>query len=261
MTDLDRMLHDLAEHGSRAAGQADPTEIRRAGDARRRRRVFGALAATILAVLLAAATAVGVSTARQAPVQVSPADPPQGQASPSPHHRLADDPLLPGPIGWSGAYDGLKRTEGKAEFLQSCLPSPSDLGADEVEAAGYFGDSEATVNLAALEFATSEDAIAGVAEVIELRDSCYREPYDRDTTVHEPRERSAGDEAWVFALESIPNENNAGSGTSYSGYGIVRTANVVVLAEFSAMGMPVEEKPYGTWSADRLQELVTTAIG
>jgi hypothetical protein len=263
MTDLDRILHHLAEQGSRAAGQADPSEIRRIGDVRRRRRIAGGIAAVCVAIVVAViGGSVAFSAMPHQPIPVVPANP-APRTSPTPeHHRLADDPFPSGAFGWPGSYDDLRRTDNPAEFMPLCLRQLDDLGADDVQAVAYTGELEGAVNVGALEFSSAVNAREAVTTLVDLPDACYASPTnDRDTIVHEPREREAGDEAYVFAYESIPNENNPGSGTSYFGYGVVREANVVVVIEFGAMSMPVEGKPYATWSADQLAELTNKAIG
>jgi hypothetical protein len=266
MTDLDKIIRDLADRGSLAAGAADPAEIREAGDSRRRNRIAFAVV-TMIAVVAAVAAATGAviygTPSQQIPV--SPAENATTVAptpSPTPErHGLAEDPLPEGPFAWPDTYQGLERTGRDGEFRDFCLPGLKSLGATRTRTGEYFEESEASVNAGALEFEAVGAAEAAVAELRSLPDSCYASTFDRDTTVSEPQETSAGDEAFVFAYETMPNENNAGSEPGYFGYGVTREANIVVILEFGAFGPPVTDKPYATWTADDLNDFLDQAIG
>lgn len=260
MTDLDRILRDLADQGSATAGASAPAEIRAAGDQRRRRRIGLIVAAVVLVIFggtAAAGTAVYGLPGSQ-PIPVTPA----GSAAPTAEetHELAEDPFLDGPFGWPGSYDELMPTGAAGELRDFCLPPLDSLGASEARTADYRGPSEAGVVSGAMEFETVQAAQDAAAEIKSLPDSCYASEPDRDTTVHEPRDRDVGDEAYVFGYESAPNAQNAGSETSYFGYGVVRDGNIVVVIEFGAMSAPVEDEPYATWSDPQLSDLITKAV-
>lgn len=171
-----------------------------------------------------------------------PADP-TGDAEPE-VLSLADDPFLTDDdVAAVGTATGFFRSPESTETTAHqapCLKDPTAAGADTVDVLGYIHDLDASLAEWTLQMPDADTAFRVIAAHTALPETCGEVGEDFDQTVGEPVtvEVEGADDAVAWTVETVPNENNAGSSTSFSGIGIARVSNIVVVVSFAAMDDP-----------------------
>ncbi|MBB5786320.1 hypothetical protein [Jiangella mangrovi] len=172
-----------------------------------------------------------------------PTGDPTGDAEPE-VLSLADDPFLTDDdVAAVGTATGFFRSPESTETTAHQAPCLEDLtavGADTVEVLGYIHDLDASLAEWALQLPDADTAFRVVAAHTALPETCGEVGEDREQTVGDPvtLEVDGADDAIAWTVTSEPTADNAGSSGSFSGVGIARVSNIVVVVSFGAMDDP-----------------------
>jgi hypothetical protein len=240
---------------------ADSLTVRRRGDRRTRNQAVGGALAAVVVV----AAVVGVSGSLLGGSQGA-SGPPASSSTPSPSTRqLAADPLLqPADIGTVGHYSGWQLSpdavDESARPLQ-CMTSPTGWASADGAAALYYGDLDGRVIEHVLRF--PDETSARNAVQVPLRDfrTCPDGPASAATVTKRPDEQipATGDEAYRGSRTATP--KTAGE-VSYYELAVARTANVVVVLEWTSMGNPNDgDAARWVWTPQRVHTALDRAVG
>jgi hypothetical protein len=235
----------------------DPAGVRRRGRARTRHQVVGGLAAVVVVLVVAVGSSAALSGSTTAKPQLPAATP---SASPL---ALADNPfLLDGDVTQVGPYESFRRSPDAVNEDQrplQCMPSPTTLGASETNAALFFSDLDATFIEHILRFDDVNTAVAAVNRLSGAFAACPK---------GDPAQAKVEDTGPSFGLAGVSVDQSmdasrlttpvAASEVSYYALGVARLANVVVVLEWTSMGLPDGLDGRTVWR-DRTTNLLDTA--
>jgi hypothetical protein len=237
---------------------ADSLSVRRRGEARSRHQaVAGALVvAALVAGVFGVADLRGNERHGSIPAHTSPSP----TATVDQQTPLAAQPLLePTDIGAIGPYTGWKLNpdpENVGQPFNLCVPSPGTLGAHPAEYGHFYSTSDAVADEHVLQFSDSGSAKMAGDHLLAALTTCDLGTAS-DNIVMSPVTSVAlpdADEARVASrLASPPN-----SEVSYYELGVVQKGDVLVVLEWSSMGLP--QGVSRIWDAPRLQTALVRAV-
>lgn len=186
---------------------------------------------------------------------------------------LLDDDVNP-----VGTYSDFVRSDTRSDtgrYESFCLPElvfqeaigqspsvPAQVGgeAPTIYQAEWFGPSEGTVYETVMQFPDGQEAASFLANYVELPEQCGEVAETREQVVNQPtaRDVSGADEALVWTVDEQPLPEDPGSEPGFSGVGMARAGNVVVVIGFAASGDPTSGTS-GTW-ADYAAQTLALAI-
>jgi len=194
---------------------------------------------------------------------------PPATQSPSPHAlQLAPEPLLLGPdVGVVGPYQDFQRNPDPVDEQQrpmQCIPNPTSLGAVEGKAALFYVDTgDATFIEHVLRFgdaATAGEAVTALSTSFATcdRGKANEVSVDDRGPVHMEGPKGADGVSESLNASRLTTPKTAGD-LGYYELGVARSANVVVVLEWTSQGKPMADKHAWVWSADRLTKATTRA--
>lgn len=258
MTDrLEETLRTLALDVDRV-GLADSASVRDRGDRRTRHQVVGSALATV-ALVVAAVGVTGTLTADREAVQGPPANP-TVTTTQEPVLSLADRPLLePADLGTVGVYQAWQANPDPAaadQRLSRCLPAPGSFPAAESASRLYYTDLDATVTEHVLRFGDGDGSAVAMDQMVRAVEGCDPgDPADKVSDRSPVAVPVAGSDALRASRSAAP----PGSELSYYELGIVRRENILVLLQWSSMGLP--DGVDWVWTEQRLQTAIDRAVG
>lgn len=180
--------------------------------------------------------------------------------------QLADDPfLIDDDVTAIGVYTGFTRRpdhDDPEPLAERCLDDLPAYGADPFLTMHYTSDLEGML----AEYVLRLPDAAAASQVVEAHttrpDVCGEVAEQREETVSEPVDVDVegADEAVTWTIDNQPTPDNPGSSGSFTGNGMARVGNVVVVVSFTAMGDPSG----GDWSgvaAGLLATALDRAVG
>ena len=250
-TTLDSLRSDVER-----APLADSLSVRRRGDQRTRHQaVAGAL---VIAALVAGAFGVADLRGQERHGGIPAHPSPTATADQS--IPLAAQPLLrPTDIGVIGPYTGWKVNadpENIGQPFNLCVPSPGTLGAGPAAFAHFYSTTDAVADEHALQFSDSGSAKLAGDHLLTALTTCDLGTAS-DHIVTSPVTSVAlpdADEARVASRQASPPDSEL----SYYEIGVVQKGNVLVVLEWSSMGLP--HGVSRVWDAPRLQTALVRAI-
>jgi len=247
-----------------SCGLSDAASVRRRGQARTRHQALAGVGAAVVAVVavVTGSTLLGGQAGANHPI--SPAT-----QSPSPHAlQLAPEPLLLGPdVGVVGPYQDFQRNPDPVDEQQrpmQCIPNPTALGAVEGKAALFYVDTgDATFIEHVLRFgdaATAGEAVTALSTSFATcdRGKANEVSVDDRGPVHMEGPKGADGVSESLNASRLTTPKTAGD-LGYYELGVARSANVVVVLEWTSQGKPMADKHAWVWSADRLTKATTRA--
>lgn len=261
MTDrLEETLRTLQLDVDRV-GLADSASVRDRGDRRTRHQVVGSALATV-ALVAAAVGVTGTLTADREAVEGPPANPTVSTTQ-EPVLSLAAQPLLrDGDLTGIEPYGAFQDSGEQPSYqLLQCIDVPALAGdAKRMSTVLFEPDiGEPTVHEHALQFESARAAERFVVGLVDRFDSCPQGDPAEVTTEDRPDDGSLGpvaDGAYRFSRLSTPTAN---AGIGYYELGTVRESNLVVVLEWSSMGLP--DGVDWVWTEQRLQTAIDRAAG
>lgn len=164
---------------------------------------------------------------------------------------LADDPFLTdNDVNPIGTYKGFTRAGDYTEddpYTYRCLNDLDDVGADTVVRAAWFQElGEGSVAEFVLRMPDSDSAFRIISTHTILPRQCGDIPDSHEQTVSEPSvvDVDDADEALAWTIEQRALPEDPGSDPGFTGVGMARRANVVVVISFGAFDDPTD----GDWS-------------
>jgi len=247
-----------------SCGLSDAASVRRRGQARTRHQALAGVGAAVVAVVavVTGSTLVGGQAGANHPI-------PPATQSPSPHAlQLAPEPLLLGPdVGVVGPYQDFQRNPDPVDEQQrpmQCIPNPTSLGAVEGKAALFYVDTgDATFIEHVLRFgdaATAGEAVTALSTSFATcdRGKANEVSVDDRGPVHMEGPKGADGVSESLNASRLTTPKTAGD-LGYYELGVARSANVVVVLEWTSQGKPMADKHAWVWSADRLTKATTRA--
>jgi hypothetical protein len=239
---------------------ADSMTVRRRGDQRTRRQAVGGALAVVALVAGTAGILGGAGGFRQADAPPATQGP---TASTDVEQRLAlaVEPLIqPSDIGAIGPYTDWQLSPDAEQVDQPfnlCVPSPTTLAPAISRYGHFYTDLDAGATEHALQFADTASArAAGDQLLAALADCDLGAASDNIVTTPAKHVRvSDADDAQVAAREASPPDSEV----SYYELAVVQKANVVVVLQWSSMGLP--DGVTQVWTTDRLTTALRTAVG
>jgi hypothetical protein len=237
---------------------ADSQTVRRRGDRRTRNQAVGG---ALVVVALVAGVAglyggVGGDSRRTAPPATQTPTPEPTTLS------LAANPFLqPTDISTVGPYEGLQANPDPSaadQQLSQCVPSPSTLGAGELQSRFYYSDLDATATEHVLRFADADAASKAVAGLESAFANCS--PGDRaESTVQDrdPQTTPVAPGADLTLHGSRTATPKQAGEVHYFELGVVREANVVVVLQWSSG--PLDGIDW-VWDANRMASALDRAV-
>jgi hypothetical protein len=235
-------------------------QVRRRGQARTRHQAIAGLAAVVF-VVIGAGAIFGLGGTDKAQTQL-PANP-----TPTPKAlSLAVDPLLRADdVTGVGVYESFQRNTDPVDETarpMQCMPSPTTLGAPEGKAALYYSDLDATFLEHVLRFPDEAAAGQAVTQLAAAFASCDPGPASSATVVDRGPTRTPGTEGVSETLHASRLTTPKVDGeVSYYELGVARTANVVVVLEWSSMGNPHGRSGEPVWPDELLDITAHRATG
>ena len=259
----DRVRDTLTELRSDAerVGLDDPASVRRRGQARTRHQALASLAAVVVVVAVAVSGGALFRGSSKDDPTVIATHPPTPESL-----GIASDPFLrDGDVSAVGPYETFQRSTQPVIADQrpvQCIPSPTTLGATETKGQLYSGDLDATFIEHVLRFDEAAAAAAAVSQLSSAFASCDKGKPNEATVDDRGPQRAAGAEGGSETLHaSRLTTPTADAGISYYELGVARSANVVVVLEWSSMGKPVADPAAWVWSAELLDTAAHQATG
>jgi hypothetical protein len=247
-----------------SCGLSDAASVRRRGQARTRHQALAGVGAAVVAVVavVTGSTLLGGQAGANHPI-------PPATQSPSPHAlQLAPEPLLLGPdVGVVGPYQDFQRNPDPVDEQQrpmQCIPNPTALGAVEGKAALFYVDTgDATFIEHVLRFgdaATAGEAVTALSTSFATcdRGKANEVSVDDRGPVHMEGPKGADGVSESLNASRLTTPKTAGD-LGYYELGVARSANVVVVLEWTSQGKPMADKHAWVWSADRLTKATTRA--
>ena len=143
------------------------------------------------------------------------------------------------------------------------MPAQSaTLGATETFGTLFYSDLDATFTEHVLRFddgAAAADAVTALSSAFAACDEGRPRRGDGRATAG-PRGPMAADGVSETLHASRLTTPTADAGISYYELGVARSANIVVVLEWSSMGQPGEDRTAWVWSAERLQTALDRAV-
>jgi hypothetical protein len=238
---------------------ADSQTVRRRGDRRTRNQAVGG---ALVVVALVAGVAglyggVGGDSRRTAPPATQTPEPTETTLS------LAAAPFLePTDISTVGPYEGLQANPDPSaadQPLSQCIPSPSTLGAGEMQSRFFYSDLDATATEHVLRFADADAASTAVAGL----ESAFATCPEGDPAEVAVEDRPPVPVAGVSGADTALQASRTGtpvqaSEISYYELGVAREANVVVVLQWHSMGQPTGVD--WVWDANRMASALDRAV-
>jgi hypothetical protein len=240
----------------------EPSSVRRRGQARTRHQAVTSLAAVVAVVAVAVSGGALFGGDAKDPNVI--ATHPPTTAPPENLLRPSEKPFLrPADVGTIGVYTSFRRNADVDESQRPlrCLPSPTTLGATETFATLFYSDLDATFTEHVLRFDDVASATDAVSRLSSEFASCDKGDPDEATVNDRGPGQTGGVEGVSQTLRaSRLTTPTADAGISYFELGVVRSANVVVVLQWSSMGQPDADKAAWVWTADRLQQAIDRAV-
>lgn len=176
---------------------------------------------------------------------------------------LADDPFLTdADLASVGTYTGFTRSsdyEDPEPPAERCIDDLSAVGADTALDMHYFQElGEGSVQEYVLRMPDADSAFRVVSAHTVRPEVCGEVGEQREETVTQPVAVSAdgADDALAWSVLNSPTPDNPGSEPSFTGNGMARVGNVVVVVSFRAFGDPSD----GDWPGLAAQLLGTALL-
>jgi len=247
-----------------SCGLSDAASVRRRGQARTRHQALAGVGAAVVAVVAVVTGSTLLGGQAGANHRIPPAT-----QSPSPHAlQLAPEPLLLGPdVGVVGPYRDFQRNPDPVDEQQrpmQCIPNPTSLGAVEGKAALFYVDTgDATFIEHVLRFGDAAAAGEAVTALSTSFATCDRGKanevsVDDRGPVHMEGPKGADGVSESLNASRLTTPKTDGD-LGYYELGVARSANVVVVLEWTSQGKPMADKHAWVWSADRLTKATTRA--
>jgi len=247
-----------------SCGLSDAASVRRRGQARTRHQALAGVGAAVVAVVavVTGSTLLGAQAGANHPI-------PPATQSPSPHAlQLAPEPLLLGPdVGVVGPYQDFQRNPDPVDEQQrpmQCIPNPTALGAVEGKAALFYVDTgDATFIEHVLRFgdaATAGEAVTALSTSFATcdRGKANEVSVDDRGPVHMEGPKGADGVSESLNASRLTTPKTAGD-LGYYELGVARSANVVVVLEWTSQGKPMADKHAWVWSPTLLTKATTRA--
>jgi hypothetical protein len=221
-----------------ASPLAAADQVRRRGQARTRHQAVVGLAAVVVvvAVVLSGGAQLGGGTRHDPNTVATP------QPTPKPLSLTVDPLLRADDVTGVGVYESFQRNPDPVDETarpMQCMPSPTTLGAPESKAGLFYSDLDATFMEHVLRFADDAAATAAVDNLSFAFASCNKGPASSATVVDDGPTRAPGAEGVSETLHASRLTTPKVDGeVSYYELGVARTANVVIVLEWSSMGNP-----------------------
>lgn len=256
------VFRDYADH----APGADLTSgaIRQAKRIRRTRRIGGAAIVTVAAVAIGVGVLVwdGAGPSARPPIGTDTSQTPTSEAT------IVDNALLRnGDVNPVGTYAGFRLTD-SASLAQNyeelaCLPRLTTSGADrQLLGAWFSGTNEGSVYEGVLQMPSVTAADGFVEGQRRLPDQCGFVSDTQEQTVHQPVEVTVdgADEALVWSVADRPLDEDPRSEGSFTGVGLARSGNVLVVITVRAFRDPTAGG-WADWAAETLSIGFDRALG
>jgi hypothetical protein len=239
---------------------ADSTTVRRRGDQRTRRQAVGG-AVAVVALVAGVAGVLGGGGFNQADTQIPSTQGPTASTEVEKPLSLAADPLLgPSDLGTVGEYESWQANRDQAAEDQQkhqCVPSPSTLGGTETVAELLYSDLPASATEHVLRFADTDSAAAASDAIVRALVECKLGRASDNVVQRDPKAVVVPDADSAFSVSREASPPN--SEVSYYELGITRKANVLVVLQWSSMGLP--NGVTQVWDQARLTSALSTALG
>lgn len=240
---------------------ADSMTVRRRGEQRSRRQAVGGALAVVVAVVVAIGLHGSLGSTDRASERTPATDQPTVNTSEEQPVALAADPLVqPTDIGAIGPYTDWQLSPEAEQVDQPfnlCVPSPATLGPAISRYGLFHTDIDARATEHALQFADAASArAAGDQLLAALADCDLGAASDNIVTTPAKDVRvSDADDARVASREASPPDSEV----SYYELAVVQKANVLVVLQWSSMGLP--DGVIQVWDQARLTTALRTALG
>ncbi len=239
---------------------ADSHSVRRRGDRRTRNQAVGGALAVVALVAGAAGLSGGFGGSSSADRNIPASGGTSASTQVDQPLTLAAQPLLTAAdIGAIGPYTDWTLSPDPEDLkpFNQCVPSPATLGADKAAYGYFFSGLDAIAAEHALRFADTANARAAGDRLIAALAGCDLGAASDNVVASPARPVSVpdADDAQVATREASP----PGSEVSHYELGVVRKANVLIVLQWSSMGLP--DGVTEIWDAKRLQTALDRAVG